>query len=357
MKAEGCDTLAAQSASNLIMTRARAKYGQRLTKKNYTEMSDLGSVVEVADYLSNTDYGGYIDTASKSFLHRKNLEQVLRRGYISETERFCRYEASVGEHIFEYFLMEREIQSLLNFIHLLSIGRQREFIFTFSKSFESFISLDLSALSGVETNGELKAFLSKTRYKKIAGLLPADNSTDYDFSIIETALDRMLYSHVLSIASVGFPDSAKKELSDIFNLKSELLDLMMIFRAKRFFNESPHYIRSNLIGNRYLFTAAQLEEMISANDSREIFSVLKSKRYFDEFLSAEPDKDLDFICHSIFNSFVVKKIHYSNNPAVVMTAYLLTKQTELENIFKIIEGVRYNIPQKTILNSLIIKEA
>ncbi|MDO4743462.1 MAG: V-type ATPase subunit, partial [bacterium] len=249
--------MAAQSASNLIMTRARARYGQRFTKKNYSEMSALGSVVEVADYLSNTDYGAYIDKSSKALLHRKNLEQLLRKEYISEIERFCRYEASVGEHIFEYFLMDREIQSLLNFIHLLSIGKQREFIFTFSKSFESFVSLDLSALAQVETTDELKKFLIKTRYKKIADLLPNNNSTDYDFSMLETALDRMLYNHVLSIASSDFPDSAKKELNDIFHIKSEMLDLMMIYRAKRFFNESPHYIRSNLIGNRYLFTASE----------------------------------------------------------------------------------------------------
>ncbi|MDO4743707.1 MAG: V-type ATPase subunit, partial [bacterium] len=88
----------------------------------------------------------------------------------------------------------------------------------------------------------------------------------------------------------------------------------------------------------------------------EMFSILKNKRHFKNFITTKPDKELEFICHSIVNNFVVKKIHYSSNPAVVMTAYLLTKQTELENIFRIIEGVRYNIPQKTILKNLIIKE-
>jgi V/A-type H+-transporting ATPase subunit C len=48
-----------------------------------------------------------------------------------------------------------------------------------------------------------------------------------------------------------------------------------------------------------------------------------------------------------------KYIHFSNNPSVVMVAFMFLSETELMNVISLIEGVRYQLDTKTIQSMII----
>jgi V/A-type H+-transporting ATPase subunit C len=50
-----------------------------------------------------------------------------------------------------------------------------------------------------------------------------------------------------------------------------------------------------------------------------------------------------------------KNIHFSTSPPVVMLSYFYALDIEIDNLIRIIEGVRYKIEPDIILKSLIIK--
>ena len=61
-----------------IVTKIRAMEAKLLSPEQFTEIANLGSVPEIADYLKkNTAYADVLDTLEEDQLHRGNIEKVL----------------------------------------------------------------------------------------------------------------------------------------------------------------------------------------------------------------------------------------------------------------------------------------
>ena len=64
-----------------IVTKIRAMEAKLLSPEQFTEIANLGSVPEIADYLKkNTAYADVLDTLEEDQLHRGNIEKVSAPG-------------------------------------------------------------------------------------------------------------------------------------------------------------------------------------------------------------------------------------------------------------------------------------
>lgn len=344
-----------KAASYSIMSIIRAKYGHRLTVKDFNDMAMLGSVAEVATFLrTKTHFAEELSQNTESAIHRGNLEKILKHSNLEEIEKLCHFEKSIGENWFQYFFQGLEIDELLSFMRFLAAGKPEEYIINLSYTVDRYTKLDLISLSKIRSTEELSEYLKNTRFAKITPLLPKSSEDTFDFSLIEIGLDRILFENAFEIISKSFRHSVQKELREILYTRAELYDFLLIYRLKRFYSLDNNTIKSQLLGYRKLFTADIINRMISAQTGEEVFEIFRKSRYANKIERYGSKNSPDKICEYIIYDFTVNKIHFSTHTPVVMLSYILSKEIELKNITNIIEGVRYGLKPEDILKSLIL---
>ena len=75
-----------------IVTKIRAMEAKLLTPEQFTEIANLGSVPEIADYLKkNTSYAYVLDTLEEDQIHRGNIEKVLIQSLYHDYTKIYRF--------------------------------------------------------------------------------------------------------------------------------------------------------------------------------------------------------------------------------------------------------------------------
>ncbi|MGI6269425.1 MAG: V0D/AC39 family V-type ATPase subunit [Candidatus Howiella sp.] len=343
----------AQQASNAILAKTRAKYGRRLTPKNYRDMVQLGSVADVAAYLkSYTRFSGSLSGLQDAAVHRGNLEKMLFASNIADIKALCHFERSVGEHLFEYVVRSAENDELINFVRLLAAGRPEDYILDLSSTVNGFSRIDFLRLSKVRTFWELVETLSRTHYGKIFRSFPASPTGVPDVTMIEATLDKELYRGTFEMFRESFRGDTRKELELLLGVQGELLNLRRIYRSKKYYGTSPELLRAQMVGAFAHISHRNLEKMLFANSPREIAEILKTT-WYRKYLNQYDIENIDYFADCVLQDLCNHKIRMSTHPAVVMFCYIVHTINETENITNIIEGVRYGVGPDEISSMLI----
>lgn len=343
----------AAKASNSILAKTRAKYGKRLTGKNYRDMLSLSSVTDVATYLKNyTHYADALAGVKDASVHRGYLEKVLREANLKEIDQLCRFEKSIGERLFEYVAEKAEIDELMECVTLLAAGHPQDYLFDISTVVNRFSDVDFYALTKVRTFWELVEALRPTKFGKVFRSFPASPTGVPDVSMIEATLDNELYRHTFKMLDESFDGPARDELKKLLSTQAELMNLRRIYRAKRYYGISADLLRSQVIHANAHISKANFERLLYAKDHNEVEEIVGStyyKKYFDRY----PFEDIDYFAGMVLQEVCNRYMRFSTHPAVVMLCYIIYTEHEKENITNIIEGVRYGVPAEEITPLLI----
>ncbi len=342
-------------ASNSILTKARAKYGRRLTPKNYRDLVALGSVGDVAAYLKgHTHFAGALAGVQESALHRGNLEKLLKQSNLKDMDLLCRFESSVGEHLFEYIIMRGEIDELLRFIRHLAAGHPEEYILDVSYRFNHFTRLDLLSLPKCKNFRDLAGMLQQTRYGKM--IQPFLNGQiEHNMDNLESSFDRFLFKETFAMLERNFLGETREELRGILSLEAELANIRRIYRAKRYYDGDAKVLSRHLLPYSRFLSSRQQDALLHAADGAEVLSILRASRYKKYTARFDP-ADIDDFARRVLQDYCERKLHFSTHPAVVMACYFRFAENELDNITNIIEGIRYGLPPDRISSTLVLPE-
>lgn len=345
----------AAKASNSILAKARAKYGQRLTPRNYKDMVALRSVGDVAAYLkTHTHFSAALAGVQESAIHRGNLEKLLQQSNLTESQQLCRFEESVGEHLFEYIVMRREIDELCRFIRYLAAGRPEEYILDLSYSFNSFTRLDLLALPKMRSFGELAQALKGTKYERVVRPFVEDPAYR-NIDLVESAFTQFLYKETFRMLEKNFSGPTREELHYILSLEAELSNIRRILRAKKYYGGSRESLLTHMLPHACLLSSRQMEGLLAAESDQQALSLLRSSRYGRYTARFDP-AEIDGFARRVLQDVCQRKIHFSTHPAVVMACYFRHAEVEVDNVTNIIEGIRYGLPPDRISALLILPE-
>ena len=108
------------SAANAVLAKARAMYGKRLTAQNYTDLLACRSVNEAAAYLkAHTAYADAFEGVTMGSLRRWQIEILLREHLSNNFASLCRYEKSIGDGFYKYFVTLSDVDMLLHSVRYL----------------------------------------------------------------------------------------------------------------------------------------------------------------------------------------------------------------------------------------------
>lgn len=248
------------------MTRVRAKYGSRLTVKDYEALTGLSSLGEAASYLSgNSNFAAYFDgAAGRRDISRAVFEGAVRSAFYSTARKLCSSESDAGDHIYRYIALGLENDYVLDYIINLSLGTPEKMILKRVPELRTGTKLDLAKLFKIKDPAELGRYLSKTKYAKLVPALPKNAGEKFDISLIETVLSKIKYKLAFAEIKHSYGAETAKVLEESIKTRIELTDFLTVYRAKKYYGMSEMSLRTALVGYRCVMNSATWERIITA---------------------------------------------------------------------------------------------
>ena len=342
-------------SSNALLAKARAMYGRRLTKQNFTDLLNCQSVSEVTHYLKNdTDYSATLAGINETEIHRGQLEARLKQRIFEDSASLCRYELSVGEHFSWYLIARNEIDQILHSLMLLNAGTPEEYIFSMPRFLVKHTKINLTALSRIKTYEDLLDAVGHTPYRKILEPFRPISGLTCNYTGIENALYAYLYKNIFLLIDQYTHGETTRQLKQIFQSYIDLYNFVRIIRLKQFYHAGVDFIRSSLLPYGTI-SEKHLSDLISAETQEEMVAAMKRTTVGKKCLKLELDKQyIDNITTRVQYLTCRRDIRFSTHPSVVMLSYIFLRQIELSDIITIVEGIRYQLPSTEIAKMLTI---
>lgn len=339
-------------SSNVVLAKARAMYGRRLSKQNYTDMLACHSVNEIASYLkTRTAYSNILSGVNDAEIHRGRLEILLRQKIFEDSAALCRYEISVGEHFSQYLQQRAETEQIMHSVMHLMAGSPEEYLFAMPAYLNRHTRIDLPALGRIKNYEDLLNALSHTHYYKILQRFRPIEGQPIDYYGIENALYQNLYALCYRIIKEHTRGETRRQLTQLFHVYMDLENYDSIMRLKFNYHAGPDFIKSSLFPYGTL-KERHITALLEAQTPEEARKALASTSIGKRILKADASEEL--LSMQIEYGECRKNIRFSTHPSVVMLSYIFLMQIELHDITNIIEGVRYQIPSDDIANLLTI---
>lgn len=341
------------NTSFAVLTKARAKFGKRLTEKDYTSLLACQSVAEVMSYLkSYTHYSAALRDINERDVHRGRLEAMLRQNLFYEFDSLCRYDSSVSSGFSQYVIETIEVEQIVRFLILLNSNSTEKFIYQFPAYFSKHTEIDIDRLANAKNYEEFLKVLSDSPYYEIFKSCSPDEKGRLHISEIENKLYDFVFANLLNIIKKNTKGSERQELTSFFLTINDYNIFSRILRLKKYYNLSPDAIKSNLLLNYCDISPKAIDMMCRAESSAEVFSIMQST-HNGKLIDKIGYVYASDISPRVKYRLARKNMHFSNNPSVVMLSYMFISEIELMNVVSLIEGVRYKLDTKLIQSLLI----
>lgn len=337
------------------MTRVRAKYGSRLTVKDYEALTGLSSLGEAASYLSgNSNFAAYFDgAAGRRDISRAVFEGAVRSAFYGTARKLCSSDSDAGDHIYRYIALGLENDYVLDYIINLSLGTPEKMILKRVPELRTGTKLDLAKLFKIKDPAELGRYLSKTKYAKLVPALPKNAGEKFDISLIETVLSKIKYKLAFAEIERSYGAETAKVLEESIKTRIELTDFLTVYRAKKYYGMSEMSLRTALVGYRCVMNSATWERIITAKTADQALTEFSASGYAPR-IERFGTHDLELFKEKAAAAKDIRHMHFSTDPIIVLASYLRLFQDECDNLIKIAEGITYKLPQDEIMADLIL---
>lgn len=331
-----------------IVTKIRAMEAKLLTPAQFTEIANLGTVPEIADYLrKNTAYSTVLDTLTEDQIHRGNIEKVLIQSLYHDYTKIYRFCGQKQREFMKLIMKSYEID-LINYCLRIVINHYKQpFDLNYKREFfDRYSQISIEKLITSRTTDELVENLKGTEYyEPLKKLREAESVTLYDYNL---ALDLYYYTSTWREQRKVL----KKADLELFmcdrGSKIDLLNIQWIYRAKKYYNMKPADIYLMLIPIHYKISTDLVKEMVEAPGIEEFENVVARTTYARNY-----DFHQDFTMEKMYTECLhhLYTVDRRKNPYSVATinTYLFLKEEELRKLTTVMECVRYGLsPEETL---------
>jgi V/A-type H+-transporting ATPase subunit C len=340
-------------SSNAILAKSRAMYGKRLTFQSYNDLSGCKSVADIAAYLKNrTFYSDIFEGVSLTGIHRGQLELLLSKHAFRQFELLCKYELSIGQDFYKYFITRNDIDMILTCVRLLNTGNPEDFLLYMPVFFGEYTKIDQVKLAKVRSIDDLLDALDGTEYRAVIEPFAVNFDAIKGKLNIEAALNRYKFESLKKIAEKDFRGKQAKEVIEVFKIQNDIRVIINIYRLKKMIGADKDVIKQFIMPEVSRLPVKKLKAIAESANENEMLERLKATVYGKVLNITDFDYFEDAAQRYLYK-WSLKMLRFSTNPTVVMFCYVFLLENEINNITHIIEGIRYGFPSADIRDMLI----
>ncbi len=335
-----------------LVTKTRSMSGSLLTKKELEQLTELATVNEAIQYLRGTRGYGAVFRGREEVWHRGQAEAVITDSLYRDFERLYRFADAGQRKPFRYIFTRYEIDQLkicLKYFFHEHMEEKEMFVDDF---FERHTRFSLEHLKRAGSLKEFEQELAGTGYERVFVKLQNAGAQSYvDYAM---ALDINYYTTVYRDIRRMKRSGMRSLLLDIYGTQIDWLNIMWIYRSKRFYSQSQAELFASLIPATFRLRKEELRRMTGAADVQELLKHLAGTAYFngkDALMKMEDEISYRRIVEDTYRRV---SRNYPMSIAPVLT-YLYEKEQEIDRLTSIIEGIRYQVPPREIRAFILTK--
>lgn len=342
------------ASHNATVAKIMAIHGKRLSSEDYHNMINLQSVSEIAEYLKNSTYfHDILLPVDTNTIHRGLLENILRRSVYEKYLKILNFEQLEKQEFYNFKIIRAEIDEILSCISHIN-AKSTEQITTTPVYLSNYVSFDLIQLSKIRSYDELLAFFKRTAYYDLL-VKCRPNNEKIDYTKCEILLRTYFVKRLFATIDKYFNSKIKASLESLISTDIDLINIINSYRLKTYYNENIDVIKENILPFHGKFKKENQRELYSSIDSKDFISKF-SKTYYGRQMVVNK-LDINNLEQSSFGLRYLnakRALTQSQEAPVCIYAFVFLMEIEVSNIIKIIEGIRYGVPQKDIEMLLVI---
>lgn len=348
--------MANTNAYNAVLAKARAMYGRHITSEQYQEMLRCRSVQEVAAFLKGqTHYSEALSNVAENNVHRGQLENMMRKAAFEEYSKLYHFLPLTRNSLFQTIVMEEEIREILRMVILLKAGNPQNFIIDLPVYLIHRADVDLLAVAKATKFEELIQAMNNHPYAALLRrFAPGEERREIDYIGCEHAFFEYYFRHVFALIEDNYHGQEKSELLSLLRTQVELVNVEQLFRFKQYLDVPHEDIVKSIYPHYYKIKAEQIREMAESKDVGALREVLMRTSYRPQVEQLEEGGFIEANTHRYYYEKCRSALHFTTHVSVAFYAYCYLNRMELNNIFHIVEGIRYQVPENEIRDLIII---
>ncbi|MDD5936401.1 MAG: V-type ATPase subunit [Clostridiales bacterium] len=335
-----------------ITTKSKAKQGKLFKEEDYEELMSLGSVREYVLYLKNTDaYRSYFESFNENIVHRGQIEKTLKATLYESYESLYRFADRKQRKQLALVYLHYEISMLSECLERLYSKTIDIDYKAYARVLNDHIAIPMEKLVEAKTIDEFIADLKGTPYENV--LQPIVNSKNYTLFDLLMHLNCYYYKTVWKLKDKVLDKSQDKSFTKCIGTKIDIMNIMMIYRCKKYYQVDRTKMIAILIPVNYKLKKEQLKELMAAETVSDFIAKLQETEYKvpGEHITQE-DMERAYYKKTV-KMYTDSKAQDPLSMAPIF-CYLFQKERELDNLTTILEGIRYGMDRAKIREYLIL---
>lgn len=326
-----------------ITAKTLAMSARKMNDQDFQALIKAKDLKEVFLYLrDHTYYGIFLKMLALENLHRSEIEVHLNDLKVQETEKLMHYLSGTDKSFFKVFLVRMEVESLRVLIRGIARNEELESLRGLIVYSRNHTKVPFERLLRVKDWEEFKNLLINTDYYRILEI-HKELKTEQELGMIEKKLDRYYYD-LLKNRLFKLDKKSNHDLIDTQQRQFDLLNLVWIYRGKKFYNLSREELLAYVIRGGLKLNEKRLADLAGAKNMAEMKEQLADADYaflfnhtktIDLYMERRQERYLYYQYLKLFSE--------GSGSLGQVVAYIRLLDFEVEDITSIIESKRYRM--------------
>lgn len=341
-------------SQNSVIARSRAVFGRSLTYEDLARLCTKRSIPEVAEYLRNTPrYRDALSDIELGTIRRRQLEALLDKSLFDTLDSFRRFDLTESRWFFGAIVQRMETDQVLLAIQGVVDGSTDSYITALPAFLIERSHIDLLELGRAQSFSDLDRMLSGTRFGRLLSplLTEAQASGRINIRECERRLYTDFYLNCMKVIGKSCKGSAKTEMKRVLLRSIDMKNVVTCCRMKAF-GFTPQEASEQMLPFRYRLGKEQVEQLMKQPDTDSIARQLAELGFRTD--STAGSAAVEQLTERISLEFFRRTMRLSRNSSTVYFCLIECLENELHNVKTIIEGIRYGVPAKEIMEMLVI---
>lgn len=331
-----------------LTTKVRAMRGKLLKKSDYQELAEATSVSGFVERLKkHKTYEDVFEEVDPELIHRGEMEKILTYGTYRDFSKIYSF-ANMGQRNFlKLYFMKYEVSMIKRAVRGLDYEDSQSYFDRAEVIFTEYSDIDIQAVYDATTIEQIIEALKGTiYYEPLSRVSEYAEATRFDY---EMSLDIFAFKYLWKKKKI-FKNKEQRTISEFVGTDIDLLNVLWIYRAKRYYRLSAAKIYDIIIPINYRIKSEQLQALVEARDEAEFTAVLETTKIGSYLKEADLGiNDLETAYKRLLRKFNNKTFNLNPYSLACVNTYMSEKNEEIQRLIKIAESIRYGYKSDVII--------
>lgn len=334
-----------------ITTKVKAMKSNLITDHDYNAIANLDSVTDFITFLKkHPSYFSLFTNLDEHILHRGQIERIIMNAVYKDYAKIYLFASQHQRNALQLIFFRYEVNVLKGCLQRVFNQDNIYDLDSFKEFFRHHSKLNVDALASSKSIEEFITHLKGTKYQDLLNTLYHSNhKTLFDY---EMQLDIYYFMRVWKLKNKCLKGEELNSFTNCIGIQIDLLNIMWIYRSKKFYTLDASKILSVIIPIQYKLKKEQLTKLMEVNTFEEFLTGLNST-YYHTLCDSITNDDLELMYRK-----AMMKVYISNStkyPSSILPilCHLFLKEQEIDKLTTALECIRYNLDPNVILHYVI----